>query len=91
MRTGVFPDAKWTNGKGQMGLGLFLSPSGAIFDQGRWTNNGTVYSGHHSLSFLDPRHDLTIILLANKWNPVPDDRALGVVVPVVYADLGLTE
>jgi D-alanyl-D-alanine carboxypeptidase len=91
MQTGVLPDSKWTNGKGKIGLGVFVMASGAFFNQGRWGVFDSEVNGYHALFFRDPRYDLTIILLANKWNPVPDDRALGVVVPAVYADLGLAE
>ena len=93
MRTGVVPDGNVSNGKGkgQVGLGFFITPSGAIFDQGRLGVNDNEITGYHALAFHDPRYHLTIILLANRWRPIPDDRALGVVVPLVYADLGLAE
>jgi len=88
MRTGVLEDTKFTRGKGKVGLGLFIAPSGAIFHQGR--QGVSSLNGYHTLAYFDPRYDLTITLLSNLWKPRPDATALDLVVPVVYADLGLT-
>lgn len=91
MRTGTLPEASFTKGKGKAGLGCCLTPGGALFSTGRMGGMADETAGYHALALHDPRYGLTVVLLANKWKPDPDALALDVVVPSIYADLGLAE
>lgn len=89
MQTGLYDDLRWTKGRAKVGLGAFVVPSGAVFQLGR--AGVSQFNGYHALTYFDPRYSLTITVLANQWKPIPDDHALGLIVPTVYADLGLQE
>jgi CubicO group peptidase (beta-lactamase class C family) len=91
LRTGLLPEVRFTKGKGKVGLGAYLTPGGAVFNQGALGGTSSDTGGYHALALHDPRYGLTLVLLANKWKPNPEGDALGLVAPAVYADLGLAE
>jgi CubicO group peptidase (beta-lactamase class C family) len=89
MGTARLPGSRDPNRPGNMGLGFYLTPSGALYNLGRMGGMSDETTGYHALVLYDPRNGLTVVLLANKWKPDPDGYALGLVMPAVYADLGL--
>ena len=86
MRAGQFP-----NGTRKVGLGCLVTQAGAVFNQGSLGGTSSDLGGYHALALHDPRYGLTIVLLANKWRPDPGGDAVDLVVPTVYASLGLAE
>lgn len=73
--------------KGQgIGLGLTIEPSGVTF---KYVNSDWV--GYRSLFLYDPRYDLRIILLCNKWMPASGIGLNTVLRSEIYAALGLKE
>ena len=73
--------------KGQgIGLGLGIEPSGVVikYDNSDW-------AGYRSLFLYDPRHELRVLLLCNKWMPSSGSSLSRVLRSAIYSALGLKE
>lgn len=58
---------------------------------GALRNGGDDRSGFHAIFWFDPRYDLRILVLCNRWMDAEGRKLRSVIVPPVYADLGLKE
>lgn len=68
-----------------IGLGIAIRPSGALW------NVGLNEDGYRSLFLHDPRQDLRIVILGNKWMSLTGKSLAKTLLPEIYASLGLKE
>ena len=73
------------DGKDGSGLGIAITPSGAIWEAGH--DRG----GYRGLFWYDPRYDLRIIMLGNKWMPASGSSINKILCSEIYSALGLKE
>ncbi|HNX31087.1 MAG TPA: serine hydrolase domain-containing protein [Holophaga sp.] len=66
-------------------LGFNVAESGVLH------NGGDDGSGFYAVFWYDPRHDLRILALGNRWMDLEGRSLRKVLVPEVYASLGLRE
>ena len=66
-------------------LGFNTTPSGQLH------NGGDDESGCRAIFWYDPRHDLRILVLCNRWMDAEGRNLRKILVPAAYASLGLKE
>jgi CubicO group peptidase (beta-lactamase class C family) len=81
----VMQTALVNDGKDGSGLGFAITPSGAIWEAGH--NHG----GYRALFWYDPRYDLRIIMLGNRWMPTSGSVINKILCSEIYSALGLKE
>ena len=80
MQTAIVND-----GQDGISLGLVIKPSGAL-----WNAAVSEY-GYRSLYLFDPRQDLRIIILGNRWMSITGKSFAKTLLPAVYSALELKE
>jgi CubicO group peptidase (beta-lactamase class C family) len=68
-----------------VGIGFFVDPSGVLH------NGGHDASGYQALFWFDPRYDLRVLILGNRWMDAEGRSVRSLMVLEVYAALGLSE